>query len=119
MFVGGFALIVPRNAPSDAGTCDRGTPGPGSGARTEKPSTAALSRTYVRRMDRQMLEMYAILRLLTTAPAPTGPRVSRRAHRRAVAERRAEYARVVAAREAVLVATAVEGLRRDDVALAG
>ena len=66
-----------------------------------------------------MWELYAVLRYRTTAPEPTGPRVSRRAHRRAVAERRAEYARVVAAREAVLAATAVEELRRSDVALAG
>ena len=71
-----------------------------------------------------MWELYVVLRLLTTtptttAPEPTGPRASRRTHRRAVAERRAEYDRVVAAREAALAAAAVEALRRSDVALAG
>lgn len=80
-------------------------------------------------MTRQTLELSVVLRLRAayarTRPAASasdrraGPRVSRRAHRRAVAERRAEYARVVAAREALLAATATEELRRSDVALAG
>ncbi len=64
-----------------------------------------------------MWELYAVLRPRTTAPEPTGPRVSHRAHRRAVAERRAAYDRVGAARGAA--PAAAEDLRRSDVALAG
>ncbi|GEN80367.1 hypothetical protein [Actinotalea fermentans] len=65
------------------------------------------------------LERYLAFRALAADPETPVRRASRRAHRQAVATRRAEYARIVTAREQVLVGTAVEELRRSDVALAG